>query len=353
MNKKLLKIVCFFILVTQNMSCQKHKEKKLPEFTVEISHPTNKLDISPVENKIITLEGVSASLPYGSSSGSWGWSGKGWTEQYGTPIGADIIYFSRYEDTFYHLKTDFPLDKIKDYMKRAYAEGEASLYTKPIEEYKNLGRFEHFGSTENPYSSFSTLVFGFAPKGMVVIWLRFGIIQIELGKYQAEIIKDDKELEKKFFANLSVTLEEMKQKRFLDVSPKEWEDYRIRYSWKPIISSENKKLRRFEMNMMYFNGESEVILRPWIDNIPLKDRAIPKELNFTWETGPNEQFIGRAYFNWGKVNQVFKKSENQGNLEFKISPDNSSFQILLNGELLPADSIRVFKSERDFHESYK
>ncbi len=356
MDKTVLKLLFFFTLLAQNISCQKMKKennKELPEFQVEISHPTNKLDISPVEDKIITLEGVPASLPYGSTSGEWGSSGKGWTEQHGTPIGADIKYFSRYEDTFYHLKADFPIDKIKDYMQRAYAQGEVSMSEETLHEYKNLGRNESFSSSKNPYNSFTTLVFGFAPKGMVVVWLRFRSVQIELGRFQSEIIKDDKELQKKFFSKLSVTRDEMKKNRFLDISSKEWEDYRIRYSWKPIISSEDKKLRRFEMNMMYFNGESEVILRPWIDNIPLKDRAIPKEMNFTWETAPNEQFIGRAYFNWGKVNQVFKKSENQGNLEFKISPDNSSFQILLNGELLPADSIRVFKSERDFHESYK
>ncbi len=335
------------------LSCQKMKEERLSEFHVEISSPNNDLIITPVKDKIPTIEGDFATLPYGSSSGSWGSSGKGWTEQHGTPIGADIIYFSRYEDTFYHLKVDFPEDKIKDYMKRAYAEGESSLYKKPLEEYKDLGRFQHYGSAENPYSSFSTLVFGFAPKGMVVVWLRFGIIQIELGKYQSEIIKDDRELEKKFFADLSVSREEMKKKRFLEVSPKEWEDYRNKYPWKPVIASENKGLKNFEMNLRYYNGETEVMLRPWINNIPVKERAVPKELNFTWETGKDQQYIGRAFFNWEKANEAFKKSGNKGNLEFKIAPDNSIFQVFLNGEPFPVDSVRIFKTEREFHESYK
>ncbi|WP_228377048.1 DUF2931 family protein [Chryseobacterium sp. FH2] len=332
---------------------KEEKNEKLPEFQVEISHPRNKLDISPVEDKIITLEGVAASLPYGSTSGEWGNSGKGWTEQYGTPIGADIKYFSRYEDTFYHLKVDFPVDKIKEYMQRAYAQSEVSMSEESLQEYKILGRNESFNSAQNPYNSFTTLVFGFAPKGMVVVWLRYGIVQIELGKFQAEIIKDDKELEKKFFSKLSVTRAELKQNRFLDISPKEWEDYRIRYSWKPTISSENKNLKRFEMNIIYFNGEAEAILRPWIDNVPLKDRAVPKEINFTWETGANQQFVGRAYFSWEKANEIFRKAGSKGNLEFKVSQDNSSFQILLNGEPLPADSTRVFQTEREFHESYK
>ncbi len=351
MDKKLLTLLYFFLFLTQNTGCQKMKEQALPEFQVEISHPSNELDITPITDKIPLLEGGFAALPYGSTSGSWGWSGKGWTEQYGTPIGADIIYFSRYEDTFYHLKAGFPIDKIKNYMKRAYAQGEASLYTKPISEYQDLGRFQHYGSAENPYQSFSTLVFGFAPKGMVVVWLRFGIVQIELGRFQSEIIKDDKELEKKLFSNLSVSRTEMKEKRFLDISSKQWDDYREKYLWKPIITSENKGLRTFEMNISYYNGEAELLLMPWISNAPERLRAIPKELNFVWQSAKNQQYIGGAYFNWEKANEIFKK-ENKGTLEFKISSDNRSFQVLFNDKPVPTDSIRIFQSDQKYKDSY-
>lgn len=97
-------------------------EKNL-EFPVEISHPENKYQITPVFDKIKTFEGIPAGLPYGSSSGRWGESGKSWTEQRGTPIGADITYYADYENTYYHLDVDFPIDTIKDYMERAYLFG--------------------------------------------------------------------------------------------------------------------------------------------------------------------------------------------------------------------------------------
>lgn len=350
---KTIKILFFFILLFQNIRCQKMKEEKLPEFNVEISSPNNDMIVTPVEDKIITLEGIPASLPYGSSSGTWGTSGKGWTEQHGTPIGADITYFSRYEDTFYHLKADFPVDKIKEYMQRAYAQREASLYDKPLEEYKNLGRNERYSNAENPYNSFTTLVFGFAPKGMVVVWLRFRAVQIELGKFQAEVIKDDKALEQKFFSKLSVTREEMKKNRFMDVKPKEWDDYRRKYSWKPLFTSENKALKLFESNISYYNGEEEVILRPWIDKISVKERAIPKELNFTWETAKDEQYIGRAFFNWLETDDQFENAGENFNVEFKIAPDNKSFEVLVGGYPIKIDSTRIFKTEREFHDSYK
>lgn len=115
-------LVSYLIILTQTVSCEKMKENDLPEFQVEISHPNNDLNITPIQDQIFTLEGKVAHLPYGSSSGEWGYSGKGWTEQRGTPIGADIIYFSRYEDTFYHLKANFSQEQIKDYMERAYAQ---------------------------------------------------------------------------------------------------------------------------------------------------------------------------------------------------------------------------------------
>lgn len=103
-KKLLLHYVLFTVLFTQLISCQMKKE--LPEFHVEMSHPENKYIIEPVYDHIKTLEGVRAGFPYGGSSGEWGDSRKSWTEQYGTPIGADITYYADYEDAFYHLNVD-------------------------------------------------------------------------------------------------------------------------------------------------------------------------------------------------------------------------------------------------------
>jgi len=238
-------------------------------------------------------------------------------------------------------------------MERAYAQSETSMYDAPLKEYKNLGRNKKFSTATNPYSSFSDLVFGFAPKGMVVIWINFGKVRIELDRYQAQVIKSDKELEKKFFSKLSVTRKEMRENRFLDISSEEWDNYRTRYRYQPVITSNNKELRLFEMNFRYYNGEQETMLRPWIDNVALKNRAIPKELNFTWETGKDQQYRGYAYFNWEKANDVFKKTGNQARLECKIASDNGSFEVLVDNHPVPTDSIRVFKTNDKFNDSYK
>ncbi|WP_294229860.1 DUF2931 family protein [uncultured Chryseobacterium sp.] len=48
-----------------------------------------------------------------------------------------------------------------------------------------------------------TLVFGFAPKGMVVIWFRYGYVSVQLGEFQAEVIKDDKSTQIKCFQHFA------------------------------------------------------------------------------------------------------------------------------------------------------
>ena len=336
---------------------------KTPEFHVEICQPNNKYLVTPILDKIKTLEGNPAGLPYGSSSGNWGKSGKGWTEQHGTPLGADITYYSRYEDTFYRLNVDFPKETIKDYMERAYANGEAlpEFHKEPLQKYKRLGRSEEFAFPRSPYNSFSTLVFGFAPKGMVVVWLRFGAgVQIELGRYQAQVINNKEDIPKikeKYLKTYRISQERFeeakKELNIPDASPQEWENYRAKYMYALVFTSENRGLRMFRMWMDFYNGEEEVFYRPWINEVSYEKRAIPKELNFTWETGKDQQYTGYAYFNWEKTNEVFKKMGNQAKLEFKIAPDNNSFEVLLNNHPVSTDSIRVFKTSDEFNDSYK
>ncbi|SHL22938.1 Protein of unknown function [Chryseobacterium polytrichastri] len=361
MNNKiyLLQSILGVVLFINLIQCQKMEEKKMA-FQVEISHPDNKYQVTPVFDNIKTLEGTHAGLPYGSSSGKWGNSGKGWTEQYGTPIGADITYYADYENKYYHLNIDFPIDTIKDYMERAYSIWD-DLKDK-TQEYKKIGRGHRAAYGTNSYDSFSTLVFGFAPKGMVVVWLNFGNTRIELGRYQANPVTDPTEIAKakeKYMRTYRISPErydESQKEYFIsDASPKEWDDYRIRYDWRPVVSSTNPKFRLFEILNYTYNGEQEGALRPWVLNMPYKERAIPKEMVFFWETGKEkqEQLNARAFFNWEKTNEAFKKAGNKIDMQVNIAEDNNSVEILLNGKPLETDSIRIYQWSGDYKESYK
>lgn len=352
MRDQLIRVAAFLFLFSA-AQCQDKNNKEmhtLPEYNVMISHPDNKLEIEFVSDKIKTLENVAAHLPYGGTSGSWGDSGKGWTEQHGTPIGADIVYYAGYEDAFYHLDVDFPVEQMKDWVRRAYATDYADGYGIPLQEYIVSDKNLRFSNSNNPYDGFSNLVFGFAPKGMVVVWMSFGNVQMEVGRYQAKVIEEDKEFEKKLFASWSMNREQVRSRDFNpNASPQEWDNYRHRYHWKPVLSPDDKHTRMASYRVWYYNGEQEIMLRPWISQPESRERAIPKEIQFFWKKGEKEVYEGRLFFNWTKTNEAFKKLNNtQGNLEIKVASDNNSIEVLLDGHPLDTDSIRIYKSDFKF-----
>jgi hypothetical protein len=347
---KTKKTFLFIILFTPVISCQMKKE--LPEFHVEMSHPENKYRIEPVYDSIKTLEGVRASFPYGGSSGEWGDAHSTWTEQHGTPIGADITYYAKYEDIFYHLNVDFPIDTIKDWTKRFYPSTEVEENQDELQEYI----YDRKPAQRRTYIEFRDLVFGFAPKGMVVVWLRYGGTQKELGRYQAEVVEDDQALEAKLFSRtITVPREQIRTKNAVpNASPEKWDNYRIKYLWKPIITSENKNFRLFWVLTEYFNAEYENKLRPMLLHPKKEKRAIPSLITFFWETGKGEKFEGRVFFNWQKTNEEFKNGDNGDNeIQIIINGYNSDFEVLLNGRDLETLNKRVFRTDREFKESYK
>ena len=337
MMKTLKKAVAIAMIITQTASCQM---KETPEWTPEICHPENKYRIELVEDKITTLQGIDANLPFGGSSGFWGDSGKAWTAQNGTPTGADVTYYSGYEDAFYHLDVKFPKEKLN-----------ALLGSKKFRKAANL----NFGNREDKIQNFDGLMFGFAPKGMVVIWLRFGSVTVELDRFQATKIDDDKALEEKYFSDKSSTRKEIRDRDFIpDASPEKWDFYRKR-SFMPIeITSENKGFKLFENDIFYFNGEKEIQIRPEILNEDEQSRAIPKQLNIFWETSNDEKFEGRIFFNEEKIINVFReiKNDQKTKLLVKISADNKSFELSLNGKKIELDSSKVYKSKVIYKDSY-
>ena len=353
-----IKSLALLLLAFNLNQCQMNKE--VPEFQVEISQPENKFSVRPVSDEIRTLEGIYAGLPYGGSSGKWGDSGKGWTEQHGTPSGADIVYFSEYEEKFYHLNVDFDKEKIKEFMKRAYARIDDKK--DETKEYKELGR-SYVSGRNQPYDSFSTLVFGFAPKGMVVVWLRFGIgnTQIELDRFQAIEVTDHQLIsksKKKYLDDFRITEDQFKEanKKYLipNASPELWDNYRKRYQWAPIATSQNKNFELLQIITHYYNGERENMLRPWVKNPPVRQRGIPSQLQVFWQTGKesDQRKVAEIYLDWNEVEKVFNSSHNK-NIKAEISEDNSSIQLTIDGNPLKADSIRIFPWPSRWEQNYK
>lgn len=115
------KVIIILISIFQLSNCQEMKNKKIvPSYVVQLSHSSNEHSVGTVQDSIITLEGKPAYFPFIHSSGNWGSSGKGSSYESGTPIGVDAVYYAETENAFYHLKVEFPRDKVIDWVQRAY-----------------------------------------------------------------------------------------------------------------------------------------------------------------------------------------------------------------------------------------
>lgn len=339
-------------------------KEKIPEWHAEMCHPENKYRIDIVKDEIFTLEGLQAGLPYGGSSGKWGNSGKMWTEQHGTPTGADITYYAGYDNIFYRLKIELPVEKMKDLVKRNYAFKE--IKEKKVKEYvyegdSDLSYIQDTDASYKSYDAFTSLIFGFAPKGMVVVWANYGLTVIEIGRYQAEIITDDEELQDA--KNKYLKIWRFSSKRFDDLAKdffvpdancELWDAYRIRYNWRPVFISENPQFKIFEVNTEYYNAEKEQMLRPWLLENKGKDRALPSVMQFFWETGKNEKFVGRIFFNQKELFERFKNISGENEMQVKIAEDNRSIEVFLNNQILKVDSVRIYPNDyKVYNESYK
>jgi len=86
----------------------------------------------------------------------------------------------------------------------------------------------------------------------------------------------------------------------------------------------------------------------------VEKRAVPSLITFFWETGKGEKFEGRAFFDWKKTNELFKSVDDGNNeIQIKIEANNSDFEVLINNQPLEMVNKRVFKTDREFKESYK
>jgi Protein of unknown function (DUF2931) len=362
-KNKFAQILLLLLLSQLTSQCQ--KMKKVPEFHTEICHPSNKYETIPVYDYIKTLEKTPASLPYGSSSGEWGSSGKMWTEQHGTPIGFDIIYYATYENKYYHIDADFDVAYMTDMMDRCYISNDEDSET-PVKEFvysKEFVEIQKKNDVDRSYSKLTTLVFGFAPQGMVVVWMRYGGANcIELGRYQGKEITDEKKIaeyrksyETKYRLEGDSYEVQVADMQIKNASCKKWDDYRIKYNWNYEVTSDNKNFKLFSFDAQYFNGEFETMFRPLVQHPVKKKRAVPEIINIYFETSAKERYIARAYFDWDKMNELLKNAGENATLQFHVNEHSYDVQVKLNNQIVKTDStIRVYPdSHMRYRESYK
>ncbi|MFK7078637.1 DUF2931 family protein [Flavobacterium oreochromis] len=349
-----LKQLAFVLVLMLTLSCNTMKEAP-PQWTPEMCQPNINNDegiynIELVEDEIYTLEGKSASMPFGGSSGVWGSSGKSYTDQYGTPIGVTIVYYAGYEDKFYRLDAKFDVEKMKKLVKEIHYHKESYLYQEdlnPDEPYK-IGMFE-------------ALIFGFAPQGMVVVWAGYAGAKIEVGRFQAKEItnkEEDKAFEKRLFASWSMNRAQVRARDFMpNASCALWDTYRKRYNIGLDVNSENKKFRLFYKKWDSFNGEFMCYFRPEILKPTPESRALPHRIIIDWETGYKDHYRGLVFLNEETIFDHFKNIPEGSTHRFaiKIAADNSDMELFVDNTKIEVDSMRIWAINEagKYKDSYK
>ncbi len=310
-NRGILSLL--FLTVTLLLSCQ-DKPKTMQTEQKEI--PTYKLDAStcaipgyPMEVYKGSIGGTSLS-GRGTITGTEGWGnpfGGLSSREKGLPRYIDLIWVSYAEGCFYSINQDITAT---DYQKMTeiFEEGYE------VESRKGARR-----------RTFTKIVVGIAPGGVIVLWAFGPGRQIEIGRYKGEkhvvpveeIVKLDghgrllfRESEhKRIMNNPKIVLPEVKAAHEGKPIPFGlWDKYRKRYKWKPeVVALEGGEI--FDVLFSMFNGEFErTEYMKLVDN-PHGARAIPKKVEFSFRDTKGKGFGGYVKFNEESTFKAFEEME--------------------------------------------
>ena len=180
MKKQKPFLMCLFLLLAFTSSCQDTAKKKKSneenekqtmsvekfKYNSTISCPVG-YPIDIYRGGFELTNGTFEHLDLGTHYGPWGATGASMSSGLkGVPIKLNLIWVSYAEDVFYIINTEIDSKLIIEKFKEGYPN--SSLY---------------FGRNKKENETYNYIVAGFAPGGVVVVWLSGSGKQIEIGRY--------------------------------------------------------------------------------------------------------------------------------------------------------------------------
>lgn len=354
-----MKYLLYIILITQFGACQSKKQNNMQEtkFTWKPTFTSPKG--FPVEVYSGGFADPYQSLHFGISTGSWGETGGSMSESTTIPRGLEVTWLAYAEDCFYSINCDIDSKKIEQ------------LFNEGFETRGASGKLKH----QNYYY----IIAGFAPGGVVVVWMAGNGKTTEVGRYQGEKIEIkqpsgldsherlyfDAAYRKGVLENEKIIPLELQQaNKKMPIPYGLWDSYRIKYVWKPtfIIQDDGKMNEKVVID--FLNGESDIardfdfpIRIDYKDNynlkIEFKKQAIPKLVSFSWYDKVGQLHSGKVEFDEEEILEAFKTQykdgkETEAELEFKVNMTNSFITVKLKGN---DDEIAIIKSKQKVFES--
>jgi hypothetical protein len=345
------------LLLTTTSSCQNKKE------TEKMNEPKFKYEATincplgyPIEVYKGGLEGKDfCSLYLGIHGGPWGDTGRSMSSNEATvPNRINLIWMSYAEATLYSIDCAIDHDK----MVKLFQEG-----------YPSYGAFMNFGRHDKEY--YDTIITGFAPGGVVVIWLYGAGKQVEIGRYkgvktkvsQAEIntldnherLLFDESWRQDIMSNTNIIpIETQEANKKKNIPYGLWDTYREKYYWRPTAIVQNEgKMGEFAFDM--YNGEKDELFEESFIKNEFVKRAIPNGFSMSWKDKAGQRYAGIADFDENEIFSAFQeicKDNKEGKLEieFRVNHFNDFLTVLLKGNdkeiALVKCKIDVFKSSR-------
>lgn len=294
-----LKYIISFLFLIQ-MSCQEKKQNSKTEKMTKYewldatSAPLG-YPVDVFSGGLTAPNGEFTSLFSGTTGGEWGAANRGMSNgEKSIPNHLHTIWVSYAEKIFYEIDTELDYEKM------------LKLF--------NDGYFVPSMSKDNPQprkENFNQIIVGFAPGGIVVVWLSGAGQQVEVGRYQSKKIvipKEDidalspgprknmfdPEYQRKIIHEFGIVPKEIAEANEGKPIPYGlWDDYRKKYNWRINVELPGEgKLK--EVFYFHYNGEienffGEILIKDYPKIIPeslkwstINQLAVPNTINITW-----------------------------------------------------------------------
>jgi hypothetical protein len=356
-----MKYLLYIILIAQFGACQNKKQNNMQETKFNWKPTFTSPKGYPVEVYSGGFADPYQSLHFGISTGSWGETGGSKGESTKIPRGLEVTWLAYAEDCFYRINCDIDSKKIEQLFNEGFKMRGAS------------GKLNH--------EDYYYIIAGFAPGGVVVVWMAGAGKTTEVGRYQGKKIeiKEPPGLdshERLYFDEIYrkgvmenekiVPLEIQEANKNKPIPFGLWDSYRIKYLWKPtfVIQNEGKMNEDFGIN--FLNGE-EINFRDnsFAERIDYKDdynvkieagkQAVPSKIGFSWYDKLGQMYVGNIIFNDDEIFEVFTtlykdNEDREAELELKVNMTNSFITVKLKGN---GKEIAITKSKQKVFESRK
>lgn len=313
----IITLILFFVQV----SCQENKNKTnnktmtkyewLDATSAPLGYP-----VDVYRGGLQSADGEFTSLYSGTTSGIWGVANRGMSDsKKSIPDHLHVIWVSYAEKKFYEIDTAIDNSKITNLFRDGYFTPSEVDDPKPRKE------------------EFKQIIVGFAPGGVVVLWVSGAGRQLEIGRYKGkEIIIPQEEIK---------SLSSGPQKNMFDaeyqhkvmtefgIIPKEvvsanqgkpipfglWDSYRERYDWSINLELPDHKKNK-EVGVYYLNGNKEelfgeLLIEKYADRIPnnlkwnYQDlKTPPSRIDFTWID--DNRYYGDVNFDENEILSAFQ-----------------------------------------------